>query len=136
MLWASQWIPEVLSVFSPSFTLYERLSGHLSIFLLKVSSCIYKRTRYGERLKAFHRSDIRHTCIYKCAMVKRADYDSKCDIFSLTAQLEIDLLKFYVSRNNETGSLPFRKPVRNTEKSWIIFSSFFFFFKQAYLLAL
>lgn len=50
-------------------------------------------------------------------MVKRADCDSKCDIFSLTAPLEIDLLKFYVSRNNETGSVPFRKPVRSTEKS-------------------
>lgn len=78
------------------------VNGSFSVFLLKVSSCIYKRTGYGETLKAFHRSDIRHTCIRKCAMVTQADCDSWGDIFSLTAPREVDLLKLYVSRYSDT----------------------------------
>lgn len=104
------------------------VDGCFSIFQLKACSCIYKRTGYKERLKAFHRSDIRHTCTYKCALVKWADCDSQCSVFSFTAPLEIDLLKLYVNRCSETGSLLFRKTIRNTEKSWIFLFYLIFIF--------
>lgn len=50
------------------------VDGCFSIFSLKVSRCIYKRTGYEKRQKAFHRSGIRHTCMYKCAMVKWGEF--------------------------------------------------------------